>query len=206
MGLFRGSVTLTRYQVVGNLPSSLADFLDQRIRRFAFRSIEDGTEELAVGWVSVHDYLDTEFAYGGYHLDPYIVLGMRIDRRRLPAALVKKYHRLEIQKALASLPPGEKLGRSRREELKEKTRLDLLRRLPPATQAVDVCWDTNRRRLWLGSATGSVRELFEELFQRTFELTLRPLIPWLLARELVGPKGLEPLEAARPLALYREEG
>ena len=205
MGIFKGAVTLTRYVVKGDTPPDLADFLDRRIRRFAFRDIEDTADEISVGWVSPHDYMDVSFAYAAYSLEPYVALGMRVDQRKVGGALLKKYHRLELRKALA-LEEGGRLGRSRREELKEKAKLDLLTRMPPVSQVHDVCWDAASGRLWLGTAAKGALELFEDLFRRTFELRIVPRIPWNLARELAGAGragGL--LEEARPFSLHRTE-
>jgi DNA recombination-dependent growth factor C len=202
MGIFKGNATISRYLVRGKQAGFSSQELDQRIRRFAFKPIEDGTEELSVGWVSVNDFLDLEFAYASYALDPYLILGLRIDRRRLPGALLKKYHRLEMQKA-KEMGSDKGLSRSEREELKEKARLDLLTRLPPQTQALDVCWDSLGGQVWLGSGSAPVKELFEDLFRRTFELELEPVQPWTLAQRLVEPEGHSArLESAAPLTLY----
>lgn len=204
MGLFKGSATLTRYTVSTKLPANFNAFLDERVRAMAFRPIDDTTEELAVGWVAAHDFLDTGFAYNAYLIEPYVMLGFRVDRRRVPAALLKKYQRMAEQKAQELRgPEAASLSRSQREELKEKVRLELLQRIPPTTQAIDVCWDTVRGKLWLGTASGGVRDLFEDYFRRSFERELRLSIPWTLAQELVTqPRARENLDAAAPLTLY----
>jgi DNA recombination-dependent growth factor C len=205
MGLIKGSLSLSRYLVKGDAPPDFWDFVDRRIRANLFLDIEDSTEEQAVGWVSAHDYFDTSFAYASYALDPYVVLCLRWDRRRVPAGLLKKYHTLEVRKAL-NAREGRGLSRADREDLKEKVRLDLLRRTPPATQVFEVCWDTQRGEVWLGSAGRAVRDVFEDLFRRTFDLQPWPRIPYLLAGDLLGagPLSLR-LEAARPLSLYDGE-
>lgn len=205
MGIFKGSATLSRYQVKGDNPPDFWDFVDRRIRANVFLDIEQGTDESAVGWVSAHDFMDTGFAYAAYALDPYIVLGMRVDQRKLSTSLVRKYLRIEMKKALAARD-GRPLSRHDREELKEKVRLDLLRRIPPTTQVYEVCWDTAKAELWLGAAGRGVRDLLEDLFRRTFDLALIPRLPYLVAGDLIGPGPLaQRLEAARPLSLYQGE-
>lgn len=205
MGLFKGSATLTRYQVKGDTPPDFWEFVDRRIRANVFLDIEDSTEEQAVGWCSAHDFLDTNFAYAAYALDPYIVLGLRVDRRKVAASLVRKYLRLEINKALA-VREGRALSRHDREELKEKVAFDLMRRTPPATQVFEVVWDTAKSEVWLGSSGRGVRDIFEDHFKRSFDLALWPRLPYLLAGDLLGPGALASrLEEARPLSLYRAE-
>lgn len=205
MGLIKGSATISRYLLRGDTPPDFWDFVDRRIRANLFMDIEGSTEEQGVGWVSVHDFFDTNFSFASYALDPYVVLGLRLDRRRVGGGLLKKYHRLEMQKALA-LRDGRGLSRADREELKEKVRLELLRRIPPSTQVFEVVWDTHRAEVWLGSASRAVRDIFEDLFRRTFDLHPWPRIPYLLASDLLGQGPLgQGLEAARPLSLYQPE-
>ncbi len=199
MGLIKGRASISRYQAAGEPPADFWDFIDRRVKANAFKDIEQSTAEIAVGWTSVTDFMDTQFAFAPYSLNPYVVLGMRVDQRKVAASLVNKYHRLEMDKALGYLEEGRKLGRVRREELKDKVRLELLARIPPASKLYEVIWDTSRGELWLGAGTRKVMDLFEELFIASFGLELIPRIPFLLARDLVGDSALAArLEEARP--------
>lgn len=202
MGLLKGSVTISRYKVQGSLPDDLSEFLDQRIKLNIFRDIEESAQESGFGWVSVHDFLDTDFAFASYLLEPYIVLGLRIDKRRVPAGLVRKYHRMEILKALA-MRDSRGLSRAEREELKEKVRLTLLKRTPPQTQMLEVVWDLNKAQVWLTSTAKPAMETFESLFKRSFALNLIPCIPAILAQDMLA-KNKTLSQAwldARPLSL-----
>jgi hypothetical protein len=38
MGLLKGSVTFSRYRIVGDLPDRFPDFFNERIRRYASRT------------------------------------------------------------------------------------------------------------------------------------------------------------------------
>jgi DNA recombination-dependent growth factor C len=204
MGIIKGSVTLSRYRVKGDPPGEFKDFIDERIRKFAFRDIENSSEEESMGWVSIHDYMDTSFAYASYALDPYVALGLRIDKRQISGALLKKYHRLELRKAHAR-GEGRKLSRMEREELKEKARLDLLTRVPPTTRSYELVWDTARGQVWLGASARSVRDLAEDLFKRTFELDLVAVIPWDLAQEAAQtPPARQALQEAQAWSLFQE--
>lgn len=198
MGIFKGSATLTRYNASGRRVEGFADFIDERIRVFAFRDIENSADEQAVGWVSAADFMDTAFAYAAYALDPYIVLGLRVDKRKLPSGVLKKYHRLELRKVKRERD-GQNISRAERETLKEKVKLDLLRRIPPSTQTYDVVWDTARNEVWFGGASRGALDLFEDYFRRCFNVELVPRIPYLAARDLLPqPALLERLEQARP--------
>jgi DNA recombination-dependent growth factor C len=204
MGLIKGTLTISRYTVSGQLADGFWDMAERQLKANIFREIEDTADELAVGWVCVHDYLDLDLHRNAFALEPYLVAGLRVDRRRVPASVLRKYHRREIDKAL-SLSEGRTLSRAQREELKEKARLRLLTRMPPVTQMAEVVWDTVRGEVWLLSAATATRELFEDLFKRTFSLPLIPRVPYLLAADLLGKDGAADLEAARPLSLYSPE-
>lgn len=198
MGIFKGSATLTRYDVGGRRAEGWADFIDERVRTFAFREIENSADEQSIGWVSAADFMDTGFAYAAYALDPYIVLGLRVDKRKLPAGVLKKYHRLELRK-VKQMRDGQAISREERETLKEKVRLELLRRIPPSTQTYDVVWDTGRNRVWFGGSSRSALDLFEDFFRRCFNVELTPRVPYLAARALLAePALIERLEQAAP--------
>jgi DNA recombination-dependent growth factor C len=205
MGLNKGSVTCTRYKVGGRLPEGFKDFLDQAIRSNLFLEIDDTADEQSVGWVSPYDFLDTKLEYAAYALDPYVALGLRVDRRRVPGAILNKYWRLEMDKAKA-MRDGRALARHEREELKEKAHLRLMTRIPPATSFSEMCWDTARGEVILYAAAKSTREIFEDLFHRSFDLNLIPLIPYLLAQDLLPAQGKAALEQAQPLGLAHQEG
>lgn len=200
MGLLKGRASITRYKVSGEPPAGFWDFIDRRVKANVFKSIEDNTEEISVGWCAINDFLDTEFAFMAYALEPYVLLGLRVDQRKVPAALLKKYHRLEMDKALSFMEEhGRKLGRVRREELRDKARLGLLARIPPETKLYEVIWDTARDELWLGASSRKVLDLFEEHFVQSFGLELTPRLPFLVARDLLaGSLDLARLEEARP--------
>lgn len=201
MGLIKGSATLTRYKVEGDLPPEGADFLYRRIKAGAFVDIEETTDELAFGWVSAGDFLDTAFAFAAYALDPYVVLSFRVDRRKISPAMLRKYQRIEEGRFLAMRDDDDhRLGRAQREQLKERARLGLLARIPPATAVYDVVWDTSRHEVWVGTATRGVLDLLETHFRTCFDLLLVPRIPFLLASDLLSKDSQrEALDAARPL-------
>lgn len=204
MGLVKGSATITRYKVEGELPPGGAEFIDQGIRSHVFVDIEETTDELAVGWVSAADFLDTTFTFASYSLEPYVVLGFRVDRRKVQAATLRKYQRIEEARFMAARDDGGggyRLGRAQREQLKERARLGLLTRIPPASSVYDLVWDTSRSEVWVGTSTRAVLDLVEDHFRESFKLQLVPRIPFHLAGDLLKPAEREALETARPLDL-----
>ena len=203
MSIFKGSATLTRYQVQGDTPPDFWGFLDRRIRANVFHPIDDQpNEQMSVGWCSVHDFLDTSFTYASYALDPYVVLGLRVDTRKIPTAQVRRELQRELRRAGQE---GRVLSRVQREELRERVAQDLMRRTPPATQVFEVVWDTAKGEVWLGTGGRGVRDLFEGHFRRSFDLGLWPRLPWLLAQDLLPAEDRLALDMSRPQTLYHGE-
>ena len=202
MSIMRGGVTLTRYRAADARVHP--DFLDRRIRANLFLPIvEETTDEQSLGWVNIHDFMDTRLAYASYHLEPYVALALRLDRRRVPGAQLKKLHREEVAKALA-LREGRGLSRADREELKEKVRLELLRRTVPTTHLVSMVWNTSSSEVVIDTASQGLCEIFEDFFRRTFDALPVPFISWFRALDLVGRDQVDALGALKPATLYQE--
>ncbi|OGP86540.1 MAG: hypothetical protein A2V87_04430 [Deltaproteobacteria bacterium RBG_16_58_17] len=49
MGLLKGSLTFSRYRIIGGLPDHSPDFFNERIRRYAFQTVWRTTDEKAAG-------------------------------------------------------------------------------------------------------------------------------------------------------------
>ena len=137
------------------------------------------------------------------------MLGFRVDQRKVPAALLKKYHRMEINPGHGPKRGGQKpLSRSQKEELKERTRLELLRRIPPGTRSFDVCWGHPKaaRSGWAPpgpsmqrDVRGPVQALLRAGPGAAHPLDRGPWKPWR------APEQKAALDAARPLSLYAGE-
>lgn len=201
MGLLKGSLSLSRYQVQGSLPSGFWQWAGQQISKNIFMDIEGTTEAKSLGWVGPLDYFDTSFAYESYNLNPYLVLGIRLDKRALSARLLNKYHRLEMARARAENPEF-RLGKPEREMLKEKVRLSLMLRIPLQTTFWEMCWNTQTNEVWFATCNRAQLELSQELFNHTFApLILLPRAPFLLAGDLLPKEQRAALEQLNPLGI-----
>ena len=91
MGLLSNSGTFVRFAVEGEMPENFWEFAAERIASNAFKDIDDNFEEYSIGWVSVMNMFDSEFSYASHAIGDYIVLSMRIDERKVPSAVLKKF-------------------------------------------------------------------------------------------------------------------
>jgi len=187
MGLIRGTITFSRYRVQESLPGEFQDFIHRQIKRFAFRELSMGSEEISFGWTSLENLLDTQFEYANYAVGDYLAFSFRLDRKKVPPSLMKiKY--LEAEKKALGAKAKKFLSKGEKEELKESIHLDLLGKTYPVPSFFDVCWSLSQGWVTFGSFSPQVAGEFEKLFKKTFNLTLSPWVPW------------DPQQVERPLA------
>ena len=177
MGLSKGTLTFTRYRVAGELPDSLADFMDRQIKIFAFRELLAGTDEKALGWTSLDNVLDTDFEYANYSIGDYYVFSLRIDRRAVPPSLLK-LRVLKAEKEFLEEKGLKKLYKGQREDIRETVKLGLMSRAQPVPSFQEVCWSVSGGWLLFGTLTEKVNDDFKDLFKRSFNLSLLPFLPW----------------------------
>jgi hypothetical protein len=176
MGLTKGNITFSIYRVADNLPDRFSDFIDEKIKLYAFRSpLSD--EEKTMGWTSLENVLDTNFEYANYSLGDYIVFSQRVDRKVIPPALLR-LKVLEAEKEYMSDKGRDKIYRQDKMDIKENVRLELIRKTSPVPSFYEVCWSPSKGWLIFGSLSEKVKEDFEEFFKQTFGLKLIPFVPW----------------------------
>ena len=200
MGLLTGSASLTRFSVVGELPESFWDFVAERVAAQSFKDIDDTLDEYSIGWVSVADMFDADFAFSSYAAGDYVVLTMRIDERKVTPSVLKKYvmkeeERLKREKQIP------RLSKSARLEIKERVRTELVRKSPPVPSTYDLCWNLAENTLLFFSTSKKSMALLEDLFKETFNLSLILQIPWLTGLGMAEGDALEKFEDMRPAVL-----
>lgn len=176
MGLTKGAVTFSRYRVIGDLPDNLPDFIDTKLKRFAFRNTLSD-EEKSIGWTSIGNVLDTKFEYANYSLATYIIFSLRIDRKVIPPSLLK-IRVLEAEREYMADKGTDKIYRQDRRDIKENVRAELMRNTSPIPSFHEVCWSPSQGWLLFGSLPEKIQVDFEEFFKQTFELKLINFIPW----------------------------
>jgi len=177
MGLIKGTLTLSKYRVVGSLPDNFKNFVDKQIKVFAFRELSMGEGEKSVGWTGLENVLDTNFEYANYLLADYLIFSLRIDRKIISPSLLR-LKVLEAERQLIADKGKDKIYREERAEIKKSVYLSLLRQTPPIPSFYDICWNVSQGWLLFGSLSEKAGEDFEDLFKRTFKLTLRRFVPW----------------------------
>ncbi|MBW2185198.1 MAG: recombination-associated protein RdgC [Deltaproteobacteria bacterium] len=210
MGLLSNTVSISQFDVVGDFPQGdLTTWVGENLPKFAFQSIDNSAEELALGWVELDDFQNSEFIDPTSWLrDNYVTFTLRRDQRRLPAALVKGELQREQRRFLEENPTYNRVPKDKNEELKELVRSRLLVRVLPSPTLYDVLWNLRTQRLTFANLSTRTIDDLTDLFQKTFPgLRLVSVYPLARARTVV-PESLREVlneEAHSPEASVMEQ-
>ena len=197
MGLLSSSASYVRYSVEGELPENFWEFAAERIAQYAFRDIDDNFDERSIGWVSIENMFDNRFEYASYAAADYLVLALRVDERKVPAGILKKYCLKEEEriKREREIP---KLSRSQRLEIKENVKMQLMKRAVPGSAVYDICWNLGDNTLYFFTTNIKAQTTLEEFFKETFGLHIMLQIPYLTATHLLDSNELDVLANLKP--------
>lgn len=199
MGFLAASASVCYFQVTGSLnPQEKYQDLQEKLAEEGFRSIEQSTDELSTGWVQLDDYDCSEFGsqYSCWR-DHYLCFSLRQDRRRIPAALLKRQVIQLCEKFLAEKSTLSYIPKGEKEQIREQARSLLLARTLPTPSFYDVIWDTDRQLLRFCSLGQSTIDSFQGLFHQTFPgLRLQLFHPLARAAQILPEQLHEPLQQA----------
>ncbi|SDP36239.1 recombination-associated protein RdgC [Desulforhopalus singaporensis] len=197
MGFLKGTASFVRFSVEGELPDNSLDFIADRIISFSFQDIDDTYDEYSIGWVSVLNMFDSQFAYASYAAGDYITLTLRIDERKVAPAILKKFvqkeeERVRIEKELP------KLSRSMKVQIKDRVRTELLRKAIPVPSTYELCWSLSDGIVLFFSTNKKAQALLEDYFKETFGLLIKQQIPYITAEQILDEDELYNLERVTP--------
>ncbi|HKJ65256.1 MAG TPA: recombination-associated protein RdgC [Desulfopila sp.] len=184
MGFINGSASLVRFSVEGELPENTWDFIAERVKAFSFEDIDDTYDEYSIGWVSVLNMFDSDFAFGSYAAGDFVTLTLRIDERKVSQPILKKFCAKEEEriKKERQLP---KIGKAMKMEIKERMHTELLRKSVPMPAVYDLCWNLGESTLLFFSTNRKAQAQLEDFFKETFGLLIMQQIPYVTAEHLL---------------------
>jgi recombination associated protein RdgC len=198
VGVFSGSVSVSKFFVRGTPPRRFQEPFMKALRLRAFRPLEaDEEDEARAGWTAPGTPLDLEVEQHKVLVQQYLVLGLRLDRWRIPRALFRAQFDAASAELLARSGKT-KLSKKEKDELKFRLTRRLRKKVLPSMRAFDVCWDMNRGVLLFWSRSPRVKEEFCALFEQTFGLRLDEASPFMAAKELLSEKALQTLQGLEP--------
>jgi len=201
LGVRSGTLTFTRFHTQGKLPKDLRKrFLEAaRLRAFAPLKPEDEALE-ASGWCAMERPFDLDIDAAKMFHDSYVLLGFRVDRYRIPGALLKSQIADEEARMLAR-GTRNRLSRNEKLEVKDRVVARLRKKVIPSSKAIDMAWNLDAGTVLF--FTHSKRTLldFSALFEKTFGLALVEDSPYAAATRADLSKALESaLKDVEPLS------
>jgi len=197
MSFINGSASFVRFSVEGQLPENPLDYIAERILAFSFKDIDDTYDEFSIGWVSVLNMFDSDFAYASYVAGDNITLTLRADERKVSPAILKKIVQKEEER-IRKEKQIPKIGRTLKIEIKERVRTELIRKAIPIPSIYDLYWNLTENTVMFFTTNKKAHAMLEDLFKETFGLLLRQQIPYTTAEHLLDELGVQRLAAIRP--------
>ena len=198
MGAFSGSISYKIFYIDGELPSGWKDKYLDRIKHFAFQSLvpEDDREE-AIGWVPVERPLENEFPLARVVYNDFIALGLRRDAYSISPDRLKAEIAATTREFLAS-HESEKLTKAQKEQIRKDVKLALKRESLPTMKVIDIAWQLSEMQVRFWSQSPKMIEMFQGLFEETFELKLLPSNPYVRAVHVGDPDDTAALADLEP--------
>jgi len=197
MGLLSPSVSITQYRVEGQLPSPVNDHLTAALQNNTISEIDNDASEQTIGWTSFDDPYQPDFEGSRFVIDTAWVFSLRIDKKSIPAKVLKKHYNMETAKRLAE-SGRDYLSKAEKKQIKDHVLTVLSMRIPATPNVYDILWKYEEGLLWFFTNLKAANEALETLFTRSFKLRLVRLFPYTagLHAGLSGPEkdGLDQLK------------
>ncbi len=185
MGLLSSRMSITRYQVTGQLDGSVHETVYQGLKKHAIPKIEDDSSEATVGWTSVETPYAPDFEGYSFVFGTHMVFALRIDKKSIPPKLIQKHYALYVAKRLADTG-RHYLSGNEKKSIKDHVVNTLVHRIPAAPNVYDVVWEYDTASLWFFSNLKAANEALETLFIKSFNLQLIRLFPYTMADRMAG--------------------
>jgi DNA recombination-dependent growth factor C len=156
MGIQSASATFTRFHVEDPVKKDFWKFVEKALQEGSFRSGEEDRAE-AAGFASWDDLFDSSFDCASYHKAEYVAFQFRVDRRKVPAVLLKQHFRAAVQRFREE--NGNRWpARQEKQRLREEVVDRLLARSLPHPSCCEVVWNTRKGWLLVGTRAGKMLE------------------------------------------------
>ena len=197
----KGSLTFRTYTIAGKKPLPKLETVLEKLEQFAFTGLGESEEGSMAGWIGPQHLFDGRFNLDTVFRGPYAVFALRIDTRKVPGPVLNAHTAVAVDAEMEA-EGLERLSASRRREIKQQVKHDLLESYPPAQKGYGVFWNLKARKIHLQSTSKTVNEAFRTLFERSFDCELVPQMPGLTAASYAREHDtLDALQDARPLEI-----
>jgi hypothetical protein len=142
-----------------------------QLKENAFVGKELGLEEENLGWAVFGEELATDFSIENTVYGKFVLFSLRRDSIKVPSSLVNLHLKSRLKERMRS-EEVEVIGKKQRGEIKEEIIEELMAKTPTQIQVIQIMIDTARAEVFISSTSDKVLELFEGLFNKSFDLNL----------------------------------
>jgi hypothetical protein len=177
MGLLSSTVSITRYQVQGDVQKPVLETVARGLKKYAITEIDDDAVEKSVGWTSFEKPYAPDFSNSSFVIGAYLVFALRIDKKNIPPKLIAKQTAAEADRRLVRTGRGV-ISVSEKKMIQEKVLHTLSLKIPATPSVYDLVWNMEKRSLWYYTNLKAANEELEDLFAASFNLSLIRKFPY----------------------------
>jgi len=180
MSLSSSTVSITQYNVQGELNSQIIDTVADGLTRNTISDIDQQVVDKATGWTSFDKPFQPDFNGSSFVYGNYFVFSLRIDKKNISAKVLKKHYTIEAAKRM-SQSGRDYLSKIEKKMVKDHVHSALILRIPATPNIYDVVWNYEESSVWFFSNLKAANEELETLFAKSFRLSLIRIFPYTAA-------------------------
>jgi recombination associated protein RdgC len=180
MSILSGSVSITRYKVLGKIKAPVTENIAVGLSENTITEIDNQISDKAVGWTSFDKPFQPNFDGSSFVYGSYFVFALRIDKKNIPAKVLKKQYTLEAARWMAE-NGRDYLSKNEKKMVKDHVINELNLRMPATPKVYDLVWNHENSLAWFFSNLKAANEELETLFSKSFNLSLIRLFPYTAA-------------------------
>lgn len=180
MSILSSSVSITRYKVSGKLIAPIIDNISDGLKSNTISEIDNQISDKAVGWTTFDKPFQPDFDGSSFVYGNYFVFALRIDKKNIAAKVLQKHYTIEVAKRMAE-SGRDFLSKNEKRLVKEHVLSALSLRIPATPNIYDLVWNYENSEVWFFSNLKAANEELEDLFSKSFSLSLIRLFPYTAA-------------------------
>lgn len=162
MGFLQKQVSFTTYKIESPFEIDIGQIIKGLEKgRISEIDVSQGKDR-TVGFAVFGNPLDVEFTEEKVVFETLILFSFRQDKLTIPSSTLKLYYQQKVKEKMIATR-RERLRREEMDEIKEKVRIDLLRRALPSINAFDCVLDVRNRTLRIFTTNRSILDEFSTM-------------------------------------------
>lgn len=180
MSILSNSVSITRYQVHGEIKAPIIENITDGLKSNTILDIDNQISDKATGWTAFDKPFQPDFEGSSFVYGNAFVFALRIDKKNIAAKVLKKHYTIEAAKRMAD-SGRDFLSKNEKKLVKEHVISGLSVRIPATPNIYDLVWHYEESMVWFFTNLKAANEELETLFSKSFNLSLIRLFPYTAA-------------------------